>query len=330
MDSLISRLSFVVSLFSILVTSIASAETEKQAAETKPLPEAIASFGAVTSDGWIYVYSGHIGRAHAHSKDNLSQFFRRRPVQGGPWEELPMETPLQGLALVAHNGLIYRVGGMTAKNSADEEADLYSTTTFARFDPQSKQWTHLSPLPTGRSSHDAVLIGSKIFVVGGWELAGEEEGNWHTDILVFDLQKPEQGWQTKQQPFERRALAASHNQGKLYAIGGMSSDHDIDRSVNIYDPSTDSWAKGPQLPGEGMNGFGASAWNNGDTLLVSGSNGVIYQLSKDGRAWEEAAQLTEPRFFHQLVPANDDEILAMGGASMKGHLTEIERIRLEN
>ena len=35
----------------------------------------------------------------------------------------------------------------------------------------------LAPLPEARSSHDAVVIGDKLYVVGGWTLSGDRKGN---------------------------------------------------------------------------------------------------------------------------------------------------------
>ena len=305
--------------------TLATAETETAPGDANAcLPEPLASFGAVTHDGWIYVYSGHIGTAHDHSKDNLSKSFSRRRVEGGAWESLPMETPLQGLALVAHGGHVYRVGGMTAHNAADEDPALFSTDSFAQFDPETKTWTQLAPLPEGRSSHDAVVIDSKLYVVGGWKLAGDDHGEWQAETLVYDFSQPESGWQSVTQPFQRRALAVSHHHGKLVVIGGMNADDEVDRSVNIFDPSTGEWVDGPTFPGEGMNGFGASAWNNGRGLLASGSSGVVYRLSEDASAWQEVGKLRTARFFHQFVPASENALLVLGGASRKGHLNEIE------
>lgn len=305
------------------------ATSEPAPATVQGLPEAIASFGAVVSDGWIYVYSGHIGTAHDHSKDNLSQAFRRRKIAGGDWEELPMETPLQGLALVAHDGLVYRIGGLSARNAADADADLHSLDTVSCFDPATKTWSQVTPLPEGRSSHDATVVDGKIYVVGGWKLSGaSDDGEWHDDILIFDTQHPEAGWKSVPQPFTRRALTVTQHQGVVYAVGGMDDNESIDRTVNRFDPNTQSWSEGPTLPGQGMNGFGASAWSNGHALLASGSNGVVYQLSADGSEWNEVGKLTEPRFFHQLVPGSNGEFIVLGGASRKGHLDSIEIVQL--
>ena len=38
---------------------------------------------------------------------------------------------------------------------------------FARFDPESNSWEDLPPLPEGRSSLDAAVVGDTLYVVGG-------------------------------------------------------------------------------------------------------------------------------------------------------------------
>ena len=149
-------------------TSDTNEEKSDEAAEPQaamlPLPEPVSSFGAAVADGWLYVYSGHTGDEHEHSAANLSQHFRRIKLEdGAEWEDLPMQTPLQGLALVSHDGKVYRVGGLNARNATKEDKeDLHSTAEFAEFDPASGKWNALAPLPAPRSSHNAVVIGDKV------------------------------------------------------------------------------------------------------------------------------------------------------------------------
>ena len=304
-------------------------DAQNQSGTTPKIPEALASFGAVACDDWLYVYGGHIGEAHDHSRDNLSEHFWRRPFEGGEWEELPMQTPVQGLALVAHGGFVYRIGGMTARNSAGEDAELYSTADFCRFDPTGNQWTAMPSLPEGRSSHDAVLVGDRIYVCGGWKLNGGDSGDWQKHSIVFDLSDPHAKWERfSEQPFQRRALAVSHLNGKLVVVGGMNAEHEIDRSVDVFDSQIGRWMNGPKLPGSGMNGFGVSAWNNGAGLYVSGTNGIVYRLRNDMSGWDELARLATPRFFHQLV-SHQKTMLAIGGASTEfGHLDTIETVNI--
>jgi N-acetylneuraminic acid mutarotase len=240
-----------------------------------------------------------------------------------------MQTPLQGLPLVAHGGKLYRVGGLSVRNATtDDKEDLHSTTEFAEYDPATKQWSDLAPLPAGRSSHNAVVIGDKLYVTGGWKLSGSREGKWLDDSLVYDFSDPSTGWQQlPAQDFKRRALAASQWHGKLAALGGMDEKAKISRRVDFFDPATGQWSQGPELPGTGMSGFGVSAWNLGDDLYVSGFNGRVFKLADDGSKWEVVAKLQEPRFFHQLVPAAaGDALFVVGGASRDGHLADVELV----
>jgi hypothetical protein len=293
-----------------------------------PLPEALASFGAAVSDGWLYVYSGHVGEEHAHSKENLSQHFRRIKLNGGAaWEELPMEQPLQGLPLVAHGGKLYRAGGLSFRNAADEDPDMHSVADFACYDPATGKWTALAPLPEARSSHDAVVIGDTLYVLGGWTLAGESQGTWLDTAWSFDLTNPQGKWQAVAAPtFKRRALAVAAWNGQLVAIGGMDDDAKVSRRVDALDLASGQWSELPQLPRAQMAGFGVSAWNLDGKLLVSGADGRVHQLSDDGAAWQPVGELATGRFFHRLMPDAAGAVLAVAGASPEeGHLATIER-----
>jgi hypothetical protein len=318
----------------------ASVEPTQTSSAFPTLPEPVASFGAAVNDGWLYVYSGHTGGAHHHSRDNLLQKFLRLKMDGGTaWEELPMQTPLQGHPLVAHGDYLYRVGGMNAHNSPEEEEDLHSVDEFSRFDPRSNEWRELAPLPEPRSSHDAVVLGDRLYVVGGWELDGPGHGDWHYSAWSFDLTNPDGQWQPLTKPeFARRALAVAHWDGKIVALGGMTDGSEVSSQVDIYDPATREWTAGPELaagepdpdsPHGDISGFGISAWNLGGKLYVSGMSGVVYQLSDDGSAWLEVAELKTPRFFHRLLPGPDGSLLAVGGASfVSGHLDDTEQVML--
>ena len=311
-------------------TPAAVAPVAHTTASTLPsLAEAVSSFGAVVVDGWLYVYSGHIGEEHQHSAANLSSHFRRIKLDGGKeWQELPMQTHLQGMPLVGHGGKVYRIGGLNHRNATtDDKENLHSTNEFAEYDPASSKWTALKPLPAGRSSHNAVVIGDKLYVVGGWNLEGKSPGTWQPDALVYDFNDAKAGWQKLPVPeFKRRALAAGVWDGKLFALGGMDEKAKPSLRVDFFDPQNGKWSKGPKLPGVGMDGFGVSAWNLDGELYVCGKRGVLYRLAKNGAEWEEAGKLETPRFFHQLVPGPHGSLLVVGGASMNGHLDTIEQI----
>lgn len=295
------------------------------------LPEPVASFGAAVHDGWLYVYGGHTGRPHDHSRDNISQHFRRLNLRDGhAWEDLPHQTPLQSPALVVHGDYLYRIGGMTARNAAGDPDDLHSVAEFARFDPRTMAWTEMPALPQPRSSHDAVVIGDKLYVVGGWVLDGPGHGEWCPSALVYDLADEHGQWQQLPEPdFRRRALAAAAWKGKLVAIGGMTDQSEVSPRVDFFDPATQAWTEGPDLPSSDMHGFGVAACSVDGHLYASGAAGILYRLNDAGDAWEEAGKLDTPRFFHRHVPSPDGGLLAIAGAAHgHGHVASIELIRL--
>jgi N-acetylneuraminic acid mutarotase len=292
------------------------------------LPEPLTSFGGAVCDGWLYVYGGHTGTEHDHSRDNLSAHFRRVRLDGsGQWEELPMQTPLQGLPLVAHAGKLYRVGGMNARNAAKEKEDMHSVREFACYDPASGQWSEMPPLPEPRSSHDAVVIGDKLYVVGGWTLSGDRSGEWLDTAWAFDLKNPKGSWTAvASPPFKRRALAVAGSAEQLVALGGMDDSADPSRRVDALDLASNKWRRLPDLPEQDMGGFGASAWSLGRQLYVSGADGIVLRLADDESKWKSVGKLDRPRFFHRLLPGDEGALLAVAGASMDdGHLADIER-----
>lgn len=298
----------------------------------QPLPEAIASFGAAVADGWLYVYGGHIGKAHDHSRANLSKHFRRIRLDGSSgWEDLPMGTPLQGLPLVAHAGKLYRIGGLDARNQPDDEEDLHSVDEFAVFDPESGEWSNLPALPGPRSSHNAVVIGDTLYVVGGWALSGDSDGDWQSGALAIDLGAPNAQWrELPEPPFKRRALALSHVAGRVAVLCGMTDDADLSQQVFFYDPEAEAWSEGPDFPGNAFHGFGLSAWNLGGVLYAGGMEGVLYRLDEARGEWQKVTEFATKRFFHQLVPDGAGGLLAVAGASPdEGHTRSIERLSIE-
>ncbi len=136
------------------LTVIPPAPPSEDAAGAAPfalLPEAVNSFGGAVSGEWLYVYSGHTANTHKYHINTTTKHFRRLNLKDRKtWEELPCGPPLQGVALVAHRDRLYRIGGMSAHNRPGEPNDLVSVAGFARFDPDSKTWTDLPPLPAPR------------------------------------------------------------------------------------------------------------------------------------------------------------------------------------
>ncbi|REJ72343.1 MAG: hypothetical protein DWQ29_21430 [Planctomycetota bacterium] len=287
----------------------------------------VTSFGAAIIDGDLYLYGGHTGDAHSYSLEEQSNHLTRLDLSTGEWETVAEGPHLQGLALVAHDGKLYRIGGFTAKNAKGEDHDLWSQSSVARFDPQHGEWSEMPPLPEPRSSFDAAVLGDSIYVVGGWSMEGEGEHVWHNSAWRLDLSQESPEWQALPTPeFHRRALAVAAHDGKLYAIGGMQEEGGPTRRVDVFDPESGTWSEGPELIGvDGITGFGASAFATGGRLYVSTIKGTLQRLSEDGSNWELVGKTPTARFFHRLLPLDDERLLVVGGANMGiGKFEEIE------
>ena len=296
--------------------------------EAPVLPRAIASFGAATTDGYLYVFGGHVGRAHQHSRDNLvGSFWRLNLHDGQSWEQLPDGPPLQGTTLVAGpNGELLRIGGLDALNAQGDDEELHSRASVQRFAPHRRTWTDFPPLPEPRSSHDAIVVNNTVYVVGGWHLAGDEEPAWHRTAWACDLTSEEPTWsKLPTPPFVRRACAVARFGDRVAVIGGMDEDG-TSKEVWLFDPRTGSWQQGPELPG---GGFGAAGLGIGDALYATVMDGRIFRLDAGAEDWAGVTNLAVGRFFHRLSTTPDNaQLIALGGASRNGHLRNIEFVAI--
>lgn len=281
------------------------------------LPEPLNSFGGAVAGDWLYVYSGHTGTTHRYHTGTTNPHFRRLDLRDRTtWEDLPCGPALQGVALVAHEGSLYRTGGMAARNAEGEPQDLESTDEVARFDPATKSWTTLPSLPAPRSTHDSAVLGDHLYVVGGWSMEGGEASNsfFHDDAFRLDLKNPEAGWEElPAPPFRRRALAVAASGGKIYVVGGLTEDSSTVRSVDVFDTATSEWTQGPELPGASIQGFAPSAFGVDDRLYASGGDGIVYRLATSEDAWEPIGRQAVPRITHRLLPGVDRDLLIVGG-----------------
>ena len=295
------------------------------------LPQPVTSFGAAAVAGDVYLYGGHAGSAHKYSREGQSGTLWRLRLEPTPqWTPLAKGPRLQGLALVAHGGKLIRLGGFEARNREAEEQDLWSTDEVACFDPARKEWSTMPPLPEPRSSFDAVVLGDRVYVAGGWQLQGDGQTVWHRTAYVLDLAADEPRWNAlPEPPFVRRALALAAHDGKLYVLGGMQQDGGPTTRVDVFDPASRTWSRCASLPGEPMDGFGCAAVAAGGRLYASVVSGHLLRLKPDQTAWEVVAELDRGRFFHRMLPVGSDHLLILGGANMSvGKFPEVDRVRL--
>ncbi|MEM6291990.1 MAG: hypothetical protein AAGA54_12020 [Myxococcota bacterium] len=276
------------------------------------LPWGLTSFGSITHEGTLYVLGGYSGMPHAYSAKDQHGELLAYDLKTQQWSVVSKVPALQGAGLVSHASGLIRVGGMRAMNPTTETpSKLVSIDTVQRFDPAAGTWTDMPSLPEGRSSHDAVVVGDTLYVVGGWRLKNEAKGgDWPAEMFALDLSDPAATWQRKPAPFSRRAIAAAAAGGKVYVLGGMGADRELSKRVEVYDPATDSWSQAEDYPGQG---FGMAAVGTADAVLASGADGAVLRLDVAKGTWTRSSTLALPRFFHRMVADPDGTVWALGG-----------------
>jgi DNA-binding CsgD family transcriptional regulator len=137
-----------------------------------------------------------------------------------------MPTPRTHLAVAAHNGLVYAIGGVS-DDGATDQVEIY--------DPEADAWTSGSPKPTAAGYVSAVVVGDQIYVPGG---IGVNVG----PLKVLEVYDPGQDrWESRApmpEPLGAYGLAVYEDQ--LYLFGGRRG-QDYVASVYRYDPAADRW-----------------------------------------------------------------------------------------
>ncbi|TLD72602.1 hypothetical protein FEM03_00560 [Phragmitibacter flavus] len=311
------------------------------AIEIPALSEPVTSFGAAVTEGYLYTYGGHMAESHSWSLPTTSGALQRINLkEPGKWEALSSGPQVQSPGVAAADGKVYLIGGMQPQNGQGEDPVLKSLDHALVFDTKTSQWSELPKLPEPRSSHDVAILNNKLYVVGGWPLntakdSADEapddrhaERAFHDKGLVLDLANPGAGWQSFEQPFQRRAIALVALAGKLYVLGGMDAENKVSAEADVYDIASKTWSKLPEMPVEGRTkGFATAACEVDGELIASPRGGKIFALRND--TWQEAGKLEQSRYFHQLEPLDDGRVIALGGTSGDEPLDDVEVAKIK-
>jgi DNA-binding CsgD family transcriptional regulator len=230
----------------------------------------------------------------------------------GQWQtRAQMPTPRSGLAVVAHNGLIYAIGGVS-NEGVTGKVEVY--------DPEADAWTaRLSkPVPVGFVS--AAVAGSRIYVPGG---VGTEQ-RIQSVLEVYDPGRD--AWELKAPlPTPLAAYAMAVWNERLYLFGGLDEQGYVS-SVYCYDPGTDRWeTRQPMREARGLLGaatLGQRIYVVGGYDDKSESNTCgVYDPAAD--LWLDCRPMTLRRGGLALTAVRNN-LYAIGGG-MKGYLAFNER-----
>ncbi len=294
-------------------------ETALKQSLKAPFPAPIrSSLGAFQHEGKIYLCGGHQGAEHTYPPESFTDTFQVYDPATGDWKNLaPRPHKAHGFQLAALGRYIYAFGGFAYE--ASTKPKWKSLDVIDRYDTESDTWQTVGKLPRRRSSNVAVTVGTKVFLIGGWDATPKFEndldGTFHQEVDVFDLATEKVSVNNWKMPLPlRRAFSAVEYQGNIILVGGLgqgASHFELLSNVTSIDPQSGFTTELSPLP---FATFAPAAGVMNDELYVFGGMfktgpmdyeyvSHIYALNLGKQSWRHTGRfLTETKGFSQVVP----------------------------
>lgn len=198
---------------------------------SQPNPRCL--FGLAEVENSIFVVGGKQLKEGEHALSSV-MIYDRQSFKWGESDPLPYE--VYGHGTVAHNDLVYVIGGKSESKKCMRRVCVYNPTKF--------EWRDLAPLTTARSLFGITVHNDQIYVA-----TGVTDSGLTSSVEVYDIATNK--WsEFTEFPQERSSLNLISTGGYLYAIGGyamMPSETSEDpvptemTDIWRYDESEKSW-----------------------------------------------------------------------------------------
>jgi hypothetical protein len=243
--------------------------------------------------------------------------FESYDVRTRRYHELPpLPRALNHLGIAAHRGRIYVVGGFEGGVN-----DPVSTDRAWRYDPRSRSWDAIAPLPSPRGAHGLVVTGGKMYAIGGRLERGGRPGFSLDRVDAYDFETD--SWSERARlPHARDHAGVAVYNGKIYVVGGRPGRANAYRFFERYDPAADRWERLPDYPLP-VSGTGLAAV--GRRLVAAGGEdpgrgrliGRAYAYDARRADWEALPSMPRPKHGFGAL-ALDGRFWAFGGAECYG------------
>lgn len=204
-------------------------------------PLEIHHFQGVEYDGKVYVVGALMNRFP--NEPPLPDVYVYDPAADA-WSKgpaLPADRVRGAAAAVAHDGLIYVVGGQQVGHASGHVA------WFDSLDPRTGEWRRLPDAPHARDHFQVGVIDGKLYAAGGRRSAAASGQPFELTVAEVDVYDFATGrWTTlpasSNIPTPRAGTTAAVLNGKLLVIGGESAGQTTGHAeVESFDPATGRW-----------------------------------------------------------------------------------------
>ncbi|UOQ53619.1 T9SS type A sorting domain-containing protein [Hymenobacter cellulosivorans] len=287
-----------------------------------PMPKRLGAPGSVAKDGVIYSIGGVILDTVVPSSSSLTytpttDTWAASTLRNYPWAGSGQQSN-QGLkGWVAPDGKIYI-------QDTQYGTDIYN--------PVTNSWgaTIGPPSTTGqfqdRYGHALVLdANGLVHAFGGGRGSNGPTGFYQQAVAAHSVYNPATGLWTAAAPMPLPKLQASAvlgSDGNLYVIGGGITSADYAPDVQIYNPTTNTWAVGPSLPIATGNTY---VLTQGNDIYVVNPNGTYRAtITVSGITWTGAvsSSWTEAgNWSSGTVPTATDDVTIPAGLARYPSIT---------
>ena len=174
------------------------------------------------------------------------------------WKSLPPLPGKRGAAVAAEvGGKIYVIGGATTtEGSKDPFFSFFGPSrvlgTNEVYDPATNKWESRAPMSVPRNHAFSGVVNGKIYVIGGRTGHGFILSATNTDV-VEEYNPISNTWSVPKErmPTARSGGASGSDGRRIYVAGGEVTTKDLVgafKSVEAYDPVTNSWMTLPSMP----------------------------------------------------------------------------------
>jgi hypothetical protein len=204
----------------------------------------------------------------------------------------------EATAAATSDGKIYLFGGYGQNtNTATNLTQVYTIAT--------NSWSTAAPMPVAMMQHRAVTgQNGKIYVFGG----RTSVANGLSDLVQIYTPATNSWAFGAPMPIAKSQFGACQSDnGKIYIIGGKASFYNgpYFHTVEIYDPSTNTWSAGPPLIAPV--GEITTVNSNGNIFLMGGYTGYTTQQNYHKFNWQLVVPPSAPSGVVSAPPFNDQQ-----------------------
>lgn len=235
--------------------------------------------GVVSYDGKLYVWGG---RDQSGAEISTLEIYDPETNSWTSGSNAPVAT--QGMGDFGLGDRIYTVGG---------EGPGFTSAAYG-YDPSTNAWQAKSGFPTSIWEPMEAVCDGKGYILSG------RHGYGRAYEHIYEYDPASEAWtQRADMPYYAAYGGAVAYDGKIWVFGGnhqtSESDHEWVRTVQVYDPNTDTWTFGDDMPTPQLYNTQAVVFDDDvwlfsryvydDALATWGDNEYAYRFSPDDNTW---------------------------------------------